>query len=232
MNASGPLRNAIWEALESSHRHLCRALGKARRYPAAVAPFAAIAENSPEAMADLEGLLTPGESVYLMGERPAECPGLRWDGIVACLQMLFPEERTLPDVRGVAAIGPLDCSHAGEMMELITLAFPGYFRPETCRMGNYYGVREGGRLIAMGGERLIVGRYREISGLCTHPEHTGRGLGTELLRNIISGQRGAGAISWLHVSETNHHAIGLYHHLGFATLRRVELHRIVKEDAN
>ena len=50
-------------------------------------------------------------------------------------------------------------------------------------MGSYYGVRSpSGELIAMGGERLQLDGYSEISAVCTHPSHRCDGL-----------------VSWLHV---------------------------------
>lgn len=225
--AEDPLGNAIWEALASSHRGLAEVQGLARRYPERVAPFAAIQEQSEAAMRDLSALLRPGEHVYLMGSRPPEAPGLQWDGIVPCLQMLFPDAEPLPAVPEEIEVEPLDCGNAPEMVDLIEVAFPGYFRAETCRMGRYYGVRDrAGQLVAMGGERLVLDPFREISGLATHPAHRGRGLGTAVLRRVIADQRGAGAVSWLHVAEANTHAVELYRKLGFQVLRRVELHRI------
>lgn len=222
-----PLTNCIWQALETSHRPLGIFHGAARRYPSAVAPFAAVENHSPKAMDDLASLLAPSESVYLLGERPPYVPGLQWDGIVACLQMVLPALAPPPHEVPGAAIEPLGCGNAHEMLALINIAFPGYFRPETCRMGRYYGIRDShGRLVAMGGERLVLGPWREVSGLCSHPEQAGRGLGTIVLRHILAVHRAEGSISWLHVSETNTKAIALYERLGLQTLRRIELHRM------
>lgn len=231
-----PLADAIWQALQTSHRHLALRVGKASRYPAAVAPFAAVEDHSQNALNDLTGLLSPGESVYVMGHRPPDTPNLRCDGMVACLQMVFRDAAALPRESRSAEIEPLDCSRAAEMLDLINLAFPGYFRPETCRMGRYYGIRDPqGRLIAMGGERLVLTApdqtsWPEVSGLCSHPDAAGRGLGTAIIRRILAVHRAEGSTSWLHVADTNHRAIDLYLRLGFQTLRRVELHRMKRVD--
>ena len=54
------------------------------------------------------------------------------------------------------------------MVALTTLAFPSFFRSRTCEMGSYYGVRScTGELLAMGGERLQLDGYSEISALCS-----------------------------------------------------------------
>jgi ribosomal protein S18 acetylase RimI-like enzyme len=227
------LGHSISLALHTSHQHLAIADGEAVRYPGDIAPFAAVPDYSAESLAQLRSLMGDGERVYLMGERPPDSPGLRWDGVVPCLQMLWPEEIAVPALDGAITLEPLSCANAQEMLDLIAIAYPGYFRAQTCRMGSYFGVRKGGALVAMGGERLVFehGRrvYREISGLCTHPEHTGKGLGTALLNHLLREHRAAGAVSWLHVTKDNTHAIALYERLGFVTVRTVDLHRMLRK---
>ena len=36
--------------------------------------------------------------------------------------------------------------------------------------GDFWGVRDNGRLIAMAGERLKLDGMSEVSGVCTHPD--------------------------------------------------------------
>ena len=230
---SDPLPHAIWEALITYHRHLAHSYGQASRYPAAMAPFGAVADNTRTALLDLLSLLAPAESIYLLGDRPPTTSGLCEDGLVPSLQMIFPERTPLPVHKADALnIVPLTCDHALEMLALTTTAFPGFFRRETCRMGRYWGIRDAyGALIAMGGERLILAPpgqpvWREISGLCTHPSHAGKGLGTALLGHILAEHRAEGSRSWLHVTEANLGAIALYHRVGFTTQHGVQLHRM------
>ena len=94
-------------------------------------------------------------------------------------------------------------------------------------MGSYFGVRSSsGDLIAMGGERLKLNGFFEISAVCTHPEFRGRGLAAGIMWEIVRRQRGEGVRSWLHVSCANQRAIELYLRMGFVTERRVMLHRV------
>ncbi len=224
-----PLENAIWSALTTTHRHLAISAGAARRYPATVAPYAAVGDDSPAAMQDLWGLLEPGESVYLLGEPCLSACDLQKDGEVPCLQMVFPGEAAIPEGPHDVTVEALDCRHAIEMLDLISVAYPGYFRTQTCSMGRYYGVRDAaGRLIAMGGERLVSDPFREISGLCALPAYAGKGLGTAVLRRVLLDQRASGCVSWLYVTETNHRAAQLYGRLGFELLRRAVLHRVTR----
>ena len=56
-------------------------------------------------------------------------------------------------------------------------------------MGSYYGVRSDGELKAMGGERLMLDGYAEISGVCTHPSHRGQGLAARLIWHLARSHR-------------------------------------------
>ncbi len=96
-------------------------------------------------------------------------------------------------------------------------------------MGAYYGIwnpAEPNQLLAMAGERLILHPTREISGICTHPDHRGQGYAAALTTHVLHYQRSLHARSVLHVVSTNQAAIGIYHRLGFETLREVHLHRL------
>ena len=80
----------------------------------------------------------------------------------------------------------------------------------------------------MGGERIILGQFREVSGLCTHPSYVGRGLGSAVLHRILADGRAVGATPWLYVLESNRNAVQLYLRLGFEVLRREDLYRITR----
>jgi len=228
--------NPVWHALKTRHRHLAVSAGRACRYPADVAPFAAVAAPSPMALQQLHTLLSPGESVWLVGESYPHVPELGFDETLECLQMVLPDEVTppAPNLEACALqIVPLSSANAREMVELMTLAFPGFFRIRTPEMGSYYGVRSGisgdGELIAMGGERLMLDGYAEISGVCTHPAHRGQGMAAGLIGQLVRGHRHQGLSSWLHVGTANLHAIKLYLRMGFEVVRKVTLLRITRE---
>ena len=196
--------------------------------PAAIAPFAAVATPSKSALQSLHSLLVPGEYVWLIGEHYPAVPELSCIGNLECLQMVLPREVTPPDQ--AAGIVPLSRANAHEMVALTDLAFPGFFRSSTCEMGSYFGVRSDGELIAMGGERITLDGYPEISGICTHPAHRGRGHAANLIWHLARNHRREGLVSWLHVSAENHRAIELYLKLGFTVARKVKLHRICRND--
>ena len=90
-------------------------------------------------------------------------------------------------------------------------------------MGTYLGIRRGGRLIAMAGERMHPPGFTEISGVCTDPTARGQRLGTRLLLAIAAGIRERGETPFLHVLASNTDAVRLYEHLGFALRQKTEI---------
>jgi GNAT superfamily N-acetyltransferase len=220
--------NPVWHALQTKHRHFAVTEGDACRYPADVAPFAAVATPSRSALQSLYSLLVPGEYVWLVGESYPSLPELTCEETLECLQMVLPEEVSPPSP--ALDIVRLSNANAPEMVALTTVTFPGFFRSRTCEMGSYYGVRCDGELIAMSGERLMLDGYPEISGVCTHPAHRGKGYAANLMWHLVRNHRRDGLVSWLHVSATNHRAIELYRRMGFIVARKVTLHRISRKD--
>jgi len=216
--------NPVWHALHTKHRHFAVCAGAACRYPADVAPFVAVAEPSVAALEALHSLLVPGEQVWIADAKFPEWPGLVWQTSLECLQMVLPEDVTPPEQAN--EILELSDADAQAMVALTDLAFPGFFRVRTCEMGNYYGVRADGELVAMSGERIMFYEYPEVSGVCTHPDHRGRGYAASLMWQVIRDHRRDGLTSWLHVSAGNTHAIELYLRMGFVEARRQVWHRI------
>jgi ribosomal protein S18 acetylase RimI-like enzyme len=217
--------NPVWHALHGPHRHLARIEGGACRYPADIVPFAAIDEPSAAAFAELRSLLGPDESAWI-ADYGRTAPGLAVVDALECVQMVLPSSAEV----GASAreVLPLSAAHAPEMVALTGLAFPGFFRPATHRMGSYFGVRVRGELVAMGGERLLLPGHPEMSAICTHPEHRGEGLATDVIRHLATLHRRDGLVSWLHVGAANRRAIDLYVSLGFARVRNLMLHRIIR----
>ena len=168
-----------WHALHSKHRHLAILGHRACRYPRDVAPFAAVAAADAASMAELRGLLEPGEQVWLSGDGYAAAAGMVLDDQLTCLQLALP--RTVDLTAPSAGIASLAGENAREMVALTDVAFPGFFRPRTCDMGAYFGIRVDGILVSMGGERLMLDGYPEISGICTHPSHRGRGFAESII---------------------------------------------------
>jgi len=225
--ANDPLANIIWNALETTQRPLGLVSPLARKYHRDIAPFGALAENSPQAVAELRSLMEAGEALYVIAEEPlAVVDGLKVEGSGGVAQMVFPQSAFLPEAGDETGIVPLACSDSAEMLELIAIAFPGFFRERTCVMGPYAGIRAEGRLVAMTGDRMALGDLREVSGVCTHPEFTGQGLATKLILNKLREHRRLGFRSFLHTGADNARAIRIYQRLGFIHTRVFTMQRV------
>jgi predicted GNAT family acetyltransferase len=138
----------------------------------------------------------------------------------------------LPPAAGGARDAPEALAEGAvpEMMALAELAKPGPFSRRTREMGDYFGIRNGGALSAMAGERLHVPGHTEISAVCTHPEHLGRGHAGALTAWMIERIVARGERPFLHVRGDNARAIALYERLGF-TVRLRQLYVIVERVA-
>lgn len=98
------------------------------------------------------------------------------------------------------------------------LSGPGPFGPRTIELGEYFGGFEGERLVAMARECMHAGTLREVSGVCTHPDHQGRGLARRLMHKLIRREMLRGETPFLHVMHVMHGntgARGLYARMGF-----------------
>ena len=185
-----------------------------------MAPFAALDDEAgPAAWGDLAELLGPDHRAVVVA--PSAEPPAGWsigDGF-RCVQMVATR-RTPSTSQQFVSLGPTDVA---DMLELVAATQPGPFRPRTVELGGYIGVREGGRLVAMAGERMRCPGYTEVSGVCTAASHRGKGLATALTLSVVDQIRARGEEAFLHALVTNETAIRLYEELGFETRCEVDL---------
>ena len=116
----------------------------------------------------------------------------------------------------------------GEDVGLAKLTNPGPFGMRTLELGEYFGYFDGGRLVAMAGERMSAGTLREVSGICTHPDVQGRGLAKKLTLKLVRRQRQRGETPYLHVMSHNATARGLYERMGFRNYLETTVRVITK----
>lgn len=213
-----PLQNPIWHSLTSRHRDVALVRGIARRYPPDVAPFAAAAEGTEEAGADLSRLFVSGERVGIL----SVIPPMQENWIVAkeilIHQFVWPYGLSSePDPEAVL----LDDGHIAAMLELTALVYPAYFRPGTAKLGDYFGIIREGRLVAMAGIRMALDGHQELSAICTHPDVRGQGLAARLTRHLIAHVAAQSDRAFLHTESDNVPANSLYGKLGFVLERRL-----------
>ena len=207
------LDRPAWNALRTAHAALAEGSERARRYPPSIVPFAAPADDTAESLEALASLPAADEVMALVEAHPMPIPkGLTIISEDKLVQMIaeLPYER-ISDSR----IEPLTEADAAEMLALATLTQPGPFTLRAQSLGTFWGMKIDGRLVAMAGQRMRQPGFTELSGLCTHPDFQGRGLGT-LLSRFVAGEISArDEIAYLHAYATNTPAVSLYKAMGF-----------------
>lgn len=154
--------------------------------------------------------------------------GRDWDDLAALLgsggfaDLFSSPAQPPPDWEpGVVRLG---APEVAEMLALVERTRPGPFWERTIAMGTYVGIRDGGRLVAMAGERLRPPGWTDVSAVCTAPEARGQGCAGRLVRHLVGEVLDRGERAFLHVSTENHGAIELYERLGFTRRRAVRFH--------
>jgi ribosomal protein S18 acetylase RimI-like enzyme len=216
-----PLDRPIWTALTTRQQALAEGGALARRYPREIGPFADMPDMSPASFAALGTLMSGSEIAVLFTPDAVTAP----DGFEVRLadtgeQMIgTPVENPLPGVE-IVTLGPADVP---EMLALVELTKPGPFGTRTHELGTFLGIRIDGQLVAMTGERMKPGNYTEMTAVCVHPGHRGRGYAQALLGAVARGIVDRGEIPFLHVFSHNESAIALYRRQGMEIRRRLHV---------
>jgi len=71
--------------------------------------------------------------------------------------------------------------------------------------------------------------FTEVSAIVTHPDHSGRGFARQLTAHTVNRILDQNKIPFLHVAESNTHAIKLYEMLGFKTRRKISFWNIINK---
>jgi ribosomal protein S18 acetylase RimI-like enzyme len=212
-----PLENVIWQALTTRQAHFAESCDSARRFAQEVTSLCAFNKPNPEGYASLARLAGSGETAAVFLDQPYE-PRDGWDYIAgAPLLQMVCEIGHATTSSSAPEMVELGTSDSPEMLELSALTKPGPFGPRTHELGYYIGIRHAGKLVAMAGERLKVPGHTEISAVCTHPDHLGKGYAAALMTEIMRSIRARGEKPFLHVRGDNSRAIAIYERLGFHT---------------
>jgi predicted GNAT family acetyltransferase len=225
---SHPLDYPIWTALTTTQRSLAEGDGRARRYPTDVTPFADMQDMSPESFSALAALMSPTDIAVLFTPDAVKPPaGFKAELADTGEQLIGTPAETPANGVDIVTLGVDDVP---AMIELTTLTKPGPFSTRTHELGTFLGIRVDGQLVAMAGERMKPAQYTEITAVCVHPSHRGRGYGQVLLSAVSRQIVSRGEIPFLHVFTSNHQAIALYRRQGMEIRRRLHVTVLKKED--
>jgi len=214
-----PLDRPIWSALTTRQQALAEGGARALRYPTAVGPFADMVDMSPESFAALGALMSGSEIAVLFTPDAVTAPAEFKILLAETGEQMIgtPAESS---IRGVDIV-TLGVDDVPAMMALTELTKPGPFTLRTHELGTFLGIRIDGQLVAMAGERMKPANYTEMTAICVHPDHRGRGYAQVLLGAVASQIAARGEIPFLHVFSKNDSAIALYRRQGMEIRRRL-----------
>jgi ribosomal protein S18 acetylase RimI-like enzyme len=106
-----------------------------------------------------------------------------------------------------------------QILALVERTAPGPFLPRTIELGTHLGIRRGGVLVAMAGERRHPPGWTEIGGVCTEAAHRGQGLATRLIRALAARIGERGEAPFLHAPAASANAVSSYEAIGFEVRR-------------
>ena len=217
---SHPLDRAVWNGLTTRLSSFTTPESDARavRIDPEVGVFLSAADASRESRARLTELarLHPGAGLVEHADGPMADvlpDGIAVDRRIGLVQMT--SVALTPGKAPVIAFETLTPADAPAMLALATLTRPGPFRSRTRELGPFIGVKQDGQLVAMAGRRLRVDGFTELSGVCTHPNHRGKGYAAALSRAVVGQIHASGEAAFLHAFADHEATIAFYRSLGF-----------------
>lgn len=219
------LDNPIWNALVTRDAHNNIGSDNFAFFDADVAPFIGMPFWDQNSQRELIHNVDASRNWFLLiGEEVQFIEELEMVLTLPLYQFTCKSLKEAPQTKRPLEIVKLDERHVEEMIMLTKLTKPGPFTKRTIEFGGYYGMIEDGKLVAMGGERLHVEGYTEISAICTHPDYQGLGYAAKITHHLAKSVLNNGLIPFLHARTDNVKAIILYERLGFQIRKEIQFY--------
>lgn len=200
------------------------------RYRPEFAPFGAAQNYTAQSVSHVVAMLQPGQRLsFFTAGKPDLPPGFDVVREAVANQMVAATTSTVSSDERIVRLGIDDTP---DMLRLAEMTEPGPFNLRTNELGHFFGIRKGGQLVAMAGERMTAGKYVEISAVCTHPEWRGRGFGRQLMEHLAATIQERNRVPFLHVFTNNVSAVRLYRELGYRVARTLQLTAIMRSSAD
>lgn len=211
------LDNPVWHSLNEIHQSFAIGNDEIKFYQPQVCPFGGINSKHPDLISFFK---THPElnSFFIIGDKPTETPDLTIEKELICLQMICSFPIKIQFTENIIQLKECDKK---QLIDLVNLVQPGYFKEGTLLMGDYYGIYNNKQLVAVAGERMKMDGFTEISAVVTHADFTGKGFARQLVAQTANKNFEHNTVPYLHVAETNTGAVRLYEKLGFIIRRKI-----------
>jgi len=212
------LDNPVYNSLVETHQALALDCNGMKFYQPDYCPFGGFVDLS-NTSNGIEKYVKLTDNFFVVGNKPNFNNKVKLKKELVCNQMIlykpYPFEITEQIIELHTA------THKTDLLKLVNLVQPGYFKSKTSEMGSYYGIYKNDQLVAVTGERMKMNGFTEVSAVVTHPQHTRKGYAKQLVNFTCNKIFKEGKIPYLHVTETNITAIKLYEKMGFRTRRKI-----------
>jgi len=218
------LDNPIWYSISETHSNFGIDFGTTKFYHPDYCPFGGFTtfDVIEDAIGEYGKL---ANSFYIFGQKPIVPKNFKLKNELLCLQMIIHDPIDIPIDEQIVKLGE---EHLDDLLQLVQIAYPEYFKRKTYSLGNYYGIYRDNQLVAITGERLQMDQFIEVSAVITHPEHTGKGYAKQLVAHTVYEIFAQNKTPFLHVAESNIGAVKLYEKLGFQTRIKMSIWNIVQ----
>lgn len=190
--------------------------------PAQAAPLTALLGELRDRLPPrLYAHLSPGLAGALAPRFAGGPPGALWKLALADRAPLDGVDTT-----GAAPLGPRD---RDELESFFAHAYPdNWFDPRMLETGQFFGIRQGGELVAAGGVHVYspAERAAALGSIAVAPAHRGRGLGGRVTARICRSLLQTVDHVGLNVRADNRAAIACYERLGFTRVAPFEEHSL------
>jgi ribosomal protein S18 acetylase RimI-like enzyme len=217
------LDNPVWYSISETHKDFGIDCGTIKFYHPDYCPFGGfiVLDDIGNSISEYAKLT---DNFFIIGQKPNVPDNLKLKNELVCLQMII---RAKINAAIEDQIVKLKEEHLADLLGLVKMVYPDYFKKKTFSLGDYYGIYKNNQLVAVAGERMQMDQYIEVSAVITHPEHTGKGYAKQLVTHVVNAIFEQNKTPFLHVAESNIGAIRLYEKLGFQTRKKISVWNIV-----
>lgn len=212
------LDSPAWYSLSETHKDFAVEYEGIKFYHPDNCPFGGLI-NPSKTETGINSYASLINNFFVVGTQPNINDKVQLKSEIVCNQMIL--DRRI-DVEINEHIIELQTEkHKADLLTLVNLVQPGYFKNKTTDLGSYYGIYKNNKLISVTGERMKMNAYTELSAIVTHPEHTGNGYAKQLTTYTSNKVFNENKIPYLHVINNNVSAVKLYEKLGFRTRKKI-----------